>query len=90
MPLKISHTGDAHLDYMNWYFRHLPRAAGVNPDGRQNNWWKYLLDFQNYAADGRPLPPRAWLVGQAVALREMSFRSFLIAPRRGRASVIVN
>lgn len=53
---------DYHEDYMRWYFSHLPRAAGVNADGRQNNWWKYLYDFQNYDEKGRPLPPRARLL----------------------------
>jgi hypothetical protein len=31
-----------------WWLAHLPKAAGVNPDGKQNNWWKYICDFNSY------------------------------------------
>ena len=34
-------------NYLFWWLRHLPRAPGVAPDGRQANWWKYVFDFQN-------------------------------------------
>lgn len=50
---------DYQHDYFQWYFSHVPRAAGVNPDGRQNNWWKYAVDFNNYNANGSPRPFRA-------------------------------
>jgi carbamoylphosphate synthase large subunit len=54
--------GDHHRNYMKWYFAHLPRAEGVNPDGRLNNWWRYIFDFGNYTRDGRPLPSKASFV----------------------------
>jgi len=28
--------------YKKWWFTHLPKADGTNPDGKQNNWWKYI------------------------------------------------
>lgn len=31
-----------------WWLNHFPRAVGVNPDTKQNNWWKYLCDFNCY------------------------------------------
>ena len=31
-----------------WWFTHIPHAEGVNADGKQNNWWKYLADFNSY------------------------------------------
>ena len=34
-------------NYQFWWLRHLPRAAGVTPDGRHANWWKYVFGFQN-------------------------------------------
>lgn len=40
---------------MRWYFERLPKAAGVNADGRVNNWWRYLYDFGKYGKDGKPL-----------------------------------
>jgi hypothetical protein len=71
--------GDYHLDYMRWYFAHLPRASGTNPDGRQNNWWKYVYDFGNYTEEGKPLPPRAALLpakpGSAVTEIRVAYRS---------------
>lgn len=36
---------DYHRNYMKWWFNHLPRAAGANSDGRLNNWWRYVFDF---------------------------------------------
>lgn len=45
---------DDHLSYMLWYFTLLPRAPGTAPDGRQNNWWKYLYDFTRYDKEGKP------------------------------------
>lgn len=42
-----------HLNYMRWWFSHLPKAPGINEDGRQNNWWKYVFDFNRYTGDGR-------------------------------------
>lgn len=73
---------DAHRDYMKWYFARFPRAHGVNPDGKLNNWWRYLYDFDNYTADGKPRPASAGVVrvealpGQtnlAVAYRSAAF-----------------
>jgi hypothetical protein len=48
--------GDHQRNYMKWYFSHLPKAPGNHPDGRLNNWWRYLYEFTNYTKDGKPLP----------------------------------
>ena len=58
---------DFHLDYMKWYFAHIPRAAGVNDDGKQNNWFKYIFDFQAYDTKGQPLPGKAELISGDIA-----------------------
>ncbi len=60
---------DDHLSYMHWYFAHLPRAVGENKDGRQNNWWKYLYDFDNYTDKGKPKP--AWATLHASDLHHL-------------------
>lgn len=39
--------GDMRLHHI-WWLDHLPQAQGINDDGRQNNWWKYTCDFNNY------------------------------------------
>jgi len=40
------------LGYMRFWYDLLPRADGINPDGRMNNWWKYIYDFTNYDTNG--------------------------------------
>jgi hypothetical protein len=52
---------DFHVDYMKWYFAHVPRANGVNPDGKQNNWYKYIYDFNSYDPKGQPLAAKVSL-----------------------------
>ncbi|HYC83827.1 MAG TPA: hypothetical protein VEB86_01340 [Chryseosolibacter sp.] len=39
---------DYHLEYMHWWFSHLPRRTGVGPDGMLNSWWRYLYEFNEY------------------------------------------
>ncbi len=34
-----------HLNFMRWWFRHLPHAAGTGPDGKLNNWWRYVFEL---------------------------------------------
>ena len=38
---------DYHRAYMRWWLGHLPRAPGVGPDGKLNNWWSYVTDFDS-------------------------------------------
>jgi hypothetical protein len=33
-----------HLNYMRWWFDHLPRAPGAT-NGIFNNWWRYVVDY---------------------------------------------
>ncbi|MFO0738726.1 MAG: carboxypeptidase-like regulatory domain-containing protein [Labilithrix sp.] len=42
-------SGVAELDYLKYWFAHMPHAAGRNADGKQNDWWKYAADFNAYA-----------------------------------------
>lgn len=44
---------DYHRNYMKWWFAHLPRAPGVNEDGRLNNWWRYVFEFDKYTENGQ-------------------------------------
>jgi len=37
---------DYQLNYMQWWFAHLPRAEGTNEDGHLNNWWTYVFDLE--------------------------------------------
>lgn len=76
-----SRGGDYHLDYMKWYFAHVPRADGVNADGKQNNWFKYILDFQSYDAKGKPLPPAAEWHARNVANPKAAAHTLAVAYR---------
>jgi len=40
-------NGDMRLHH-KWWLNHIPKRSGVNPDGKQNNWWKYLCDYWSY------------------------------------------
>ncbi|RJP71295.1 MAG: hypothetical protein C4539_05315 [Ignavibacteriales bacterium] len=44
---------DYHLNYMKWWFTRIPKAAGINEDGRLNNWWEYIFNFNSYTEDGK-------------------------------------
>ena len=46
--------GDWHRGYMQWFFGHIPRAGG-EMNGRQNNWYKYIFDFNSHDS-GTGLP----------------------------------
>ena len=38
-------------EFCLWWFAHLPNKEGVNPmDGRLNNWWLYIFDYDIAAA----------------------------------------
>jgi len=43
-----------HRNYMKWWYSHLPSAKGWNKDGRLNNWWRYLYDFNSFTNRGKP------------------------------------
>ena len=48
-------VGDWQRGYMKWFFGHMPRNTGTVPDGRANNWYKYINDFNSYRPNtGRP------------------------------------
>lgn len=43
--VNCTEWGCSHLDYMRWWFRHLPRYKGAT-DHILNNWWYYMLDYE--------------------------------------------
>ncbi len=47
---------DYQRNYLKWWFARLPRSEGVNAaDGRRNNWWEYVFQFNDYDARGKPV-----------------------------------
>ena len=45
---------DYHRNYLRWWYNRLPKAIGVNPDGRLNDWWEYVFNFDRYDERGKP------------------------------------
>jgi hypothetical protein len=45
---------DYHRNYFVWWYTRFPKADGVNPEsGLQNNWWKYVYQFDQCSANGQ-------------------------------------
>lgn len=40
-------NGDPQVNFAQWWLNHIPRNAGKNSHGNLNNWWKYIVDFDN-------------------------------------------
>lgn len=45
---------DYQRNYLKWWFTRLPKATGINTDGRLNNWWEYIFNFNDYTDKGVP------------------------------------
>jgi hypothetical protein len=43
-PITCAEWGCNQVGYQTWWYRHVPAADGVGPDGKFNDWWKYLVD----------------------------------------------
>lgn len=41
---------DPQRDYLNWWYAHLPHFPGKAPapDDRLNNWWRYVIDIEQF------------------------------------------
>jgi len=46
---------DYSFGYMKFWFNQLPKADGINADGRMNNWWKYIYDYTSYDTNGESI-----------------------------------
>ena len=46
-------SNDAHLQYLTWWFSHLPNQPGVTPNNNLRNWWKYIADFDNAVKEAK-------------------------------------
>lgn len=44
-----------HLGYMSWWFRHLPKATCLDKNGFLNNWWSYIVDFEEAKAEEKKI-----------------------------------
>lgn len=53
--LNCAEWVDLGISYEQWWLDRLPDNPGVDSDGRQNNWWRYIVNFDDYEA-GTGLP----------------------------------
>ncbi len=55
-PIDCTAWGCDELGYLSWWFSRVPRFAGVGPDGKYNDWWRYIID-PNAVFDTDPVLP---------------------------------
>jgi hypothetical protein len=47
--VSASDWGNGYIrSHHKWWLTRLPKALGRNADGKLNNWWAYLVDFNRY------------------------------------------
>lgn len=39
---------DSQREYLNWWYAHMPHAPGRGPDFFLANWWRYLIDVDQF------------------------------------------
>lgn len=45
---------DYQRNYLIWWYERVPHAAGANAKtGLENNWWKYVFQYDHYGENGR-------------------------------------
>lgn len=46
---------DYQRNYFIWWYTRFPKAAGINSKTKlENNWWKYVYQYDNYLENGLP------------------------------------
>jgi hypothetical protein len=43
-PVTGSHWDNDQVEYLRYWFQHLPRNTGCGPDNVANNWWRYFAE----------------------------------------------
>lgn len=43
----------SHREYLNWWYHHIPHFSSRAPDGRLNNWWRYIADVDEFRWERR-------------------------------------
>lgn len=42
---------DSHREYLNWWYNHMPHFESRGPDYYLNNWWRYMIDVNQFKAN---------------------------------------
>ena len=49
VPMNCAQWGNGDIrEHHRWWLTRLPHAEGRNPDGKLNNWWAYVTDFNRF------------------------------------------
>lgn len=49
LPMNCTQWGNGDIrEHHRWWLARLPHAEGRNPDGKLNNWWPYVADFNRF------------------------------------------
>lgn len=49
-PMNCAQWGNGDIrEHHRWWLKRLPHAPGRAPDGKLNNWWPYIVDFNRFA-----------------------------------------
>ncbi len=43
---------DPQREYLDWWYFHMPQAPGIAPDDILSNWWRYLIDVDQFKTQG--------------------------------------
>ncbi|MBS1704315.1 MAG: hypothetical protein JST40_00460 [Armatimonadetes bacterium] len=46
------HGTDPHREYLNWWYHHMPHMPKRGTDYYLNNWWRYLVDVDQFKTNG--------------------------------------
>ncbi len=84
--------GNSQLGYMSWWFHHLPHFACKNKNGILNNWWAYIIDYN----EGKSLETQTsdcdceYVVNITSVKDDFELTGFSIYPNPAKDSVILN
>lgn len=54
LPMNCAQWGNGDIrEHHRWWLTHLPHAEGRGPDGKLNNWWAYVTDFNRFPESRR-------------------------------------
>ena len=82
---------DPQREYLDWWYAHLPHAAGRNADGLLNDWWQYIIKVDQYknGDPARVVPSLSSGIAASVVRTGGSFTTTsLVVPRGTYVTVL--
>lgn len=80
----------SHLGFMSWWYRHLPHFTCKNAQGVLNNWWAYIVDYNEGKMLERQTPDCGCeYVNQVVSVKDPVNNVFHMYPNPAKENVII-